>query len=326
MENIEESEKEAKEPQPEPINVDELKREVEEAKERVKRDVEEVRDIIKRIAEEAGGMGKAKVEEAMQQAERRIAETAQRVERRIEKAVGAMTKSATGAGSVVTRELDFSDFTNVEVSHAFKVEITRSDSYSVSITANETLFDYIDVTKSGNTLKISRKAHDFPWSTSVEARITMPTLNKLRLSGATKGLARGFSSQEDFDLNLSGASTLDIEMEAGKTKLEISGASRLSGSLKVGDAEFTLSGAGRAALSGSANNVVLSAWGASKLDLPDFTLNDTSVQLKGASKATCGQCCGNLDLDLSGASRLEYGGNPTIRDIKVSGASTLRRR
>jgi len=157
------------------------------------------------------------------------------------------------------------------------------------------------------------------------ARIAMPTLNKLRLSGATRSIVRGFSSQEGFDVNLSGASRLDIDMETGEAKFEVSGASRVSGSMKVGDAEFTLSGASRAELIGSASNVVLSAWGASRLDLANFALNDMSVELKGASRAMI-NVNGKLDLDMSGASRLNYIGNPTLRDVNVSGASRLSHR
>jgi len=304
-------------------DVDDLKREAEETKEKIKKDIEEAGDIFRRIAEESAQIGTGKAEEAMQRAEKWIEKMTEGVEKRFEKAMGRVIKTSSDDGQIITREFDFSDFTNVEVSHAFRVEITRSDSYQISITASAKLFDYIDVSKSGNTLKISRKPYHRPTSTTPEVRINMPILNKLRLSGATKGTVAGFSSQEDFDLNVSGASGLDIDMEAGKTKLEISGASRISGNVKVADAEFTLSGASRAKLSGSANNIVLNAWGASRLDLADFTLNDTSVSLKGASRATCGECCGNLDLDLSGASKLDYCGNPTMRDINVSGASTL---
>ena len=308
-------------------DVDDLKREAEEAKEKIKKDIEEAGDILRRIAKESAQIGTGKAEEGMQRAEKWTEKMTERVEKRFEKAMGRVIKTSSDDGRIITRELDFSDFTNAEVSHAFRVEITRSDSYQISITASAKLFDYIDVSKSGNTLKISRKPYHFPTRTAPgEVRINMPILNKLRLSGATKGTVAGFSSQEDFDLNVSGASGLDIDMEAGKTKLEISGASRVSGNVKVADAEFTLSGASRAKLSGSANNIVLNAWGASRLDLADFTLNDTSVSLKGASRATCGECCGNLDLDLSGASKLDYCGNPTMRDINVSGASTLNRK
>ena len=304
-------------------DMDSLKRAAEEAEEKIKKDIEEAGDILRRIAEESAHQGKGKAEEAMQRAEKWIEKMTERVEKRFENAIGRVIKISGNNGGVITREFDFSDFTNVDVSHAFRVEITHSDSYQVSITASAKLFDYIDVSKSGNTLKISRKPYHFPTRTVPDVRINMRILNKLRLSGATKGTVAGFSSQENFDLNVSGASGLDLDMEAGKTRLEISGASRVSGNVKVADAEFTLSGASRAKLSGLANDIVLNAWGASRLDLADFTVNDTNVSLQGASRATCGECCGNLDLDLSGASKLDYCGNPTMRDINVSGASTL---
>lgn len=311
-------------------NIDELKKEAKDAIEKVKKDIGEVREILRKIAGEAKGVSKAKLAERLQWAERRIEDTAQRVESRIEQAVAMMTKSptaesSTGSGSVVTREMDFTDFINVEVSHAFKVEIIRSDSYRVALTASEKYLEHIDVIKSGNTLKISLKALRFHVRPTLEARIAMPALNKLRLSGATRGTVKGFGSQESFDLNLSGASRLQVEMKAGETKLEVSGASRLSGNMEVGDTEFTFSGASRAELSGSANNTVLNAWGASKLALADFAINDASVNLKGASQAVV-NVNGKLDLDLSGASRLNYIGNPTLRDINVSGAATLSQR
>ena len=306
-------------------NIDELKREAEEAKERLKRDTEEVREILRKIAIEVGGLGKTKAEEAMQQAERRVGETAQRVATRIEKAIARMAELSIEAGSVATKELDFSDFTNVEIGHAFKAEIICSDSHSVAIMTSEQLLDHINVTKSGNTLKISLNPLSFHIRPTLEAKITMPTLNKLRLADATKGIVRGFSSQEDFALNLSGSSTLDIDMEAGEAKLEVSGASKISGYMKVGDAEITLSGASKAELTGSANNVTLNAWGASWLDLAGFVLNDMDVNLKGASQATV-NLNGKLDLDLNGCSRLCYAGSPTMRNVNVSGASTLSQR
>jgi len=306
-----------------------------EAKENVKEDIAEVRQLLKKIAKEASEGVKGDIAEARETLrniaeearEGGIKETTQRVGRKLEKAMAIMTESAIDTGSVVTREMDFSDFANVEVDCAFRVEITHSDSYRVTVTANKKLFDHIDVTKSGNTLRVSLKLFHlrFYMRPILEVRIAMPILNRLRLAGATRSMVRGFSSQEGLDLNLSGASRLDVDMEAGEAKCEVSGASRVSGSMKVGDAEFTLSGASRAELSGSANNVILSAWGASKLDLADFTLNDASVHLKGASRAMI-NVNGKLDLDMSGASRLNYIGDPTLRDVSVSGASRLRHR
>lgn len=303
-------------------DIDELRKEAEEAKERMKRDMVEFRDILRKIALEAGENGRTKAEAAMYRAERRIEETVSRVETRVDKAIAVLSGPETGAGKVVTREFDYSDFTNVEVACCFKVDIARSDSYSVTVTGNESLFDHINIDKSGNTLKISVKPFHFHTRPTLGAHITMPMLNKLRLSAAAKCSVNGFSSPEKLDVNLSGASTLDIDIEAGKTKVEVSGASKLHGNMTLGDSEFTLSGASRMELKGSARNVELNAWGASRLEMAGYALEDAKIDLKGASQAGV-SVSGKLDLDISGSSRLTYCGSPTIGSVKVSGASTL---
>ena len=46
-----------------------------------------------------------------------------------------------GSGSLVTRDMDFTGFTAIEVGNSFEVRITRSESYNVSITADDNVFD-----------------------------------------------------------------------------------------------------------------------------------------------------------------------------------------
>ena len=307
------------------MSVDDLRREAEEVKERVRRDIFDFRDILRRMSEEAGETGRRRVTASIHHAEKRIEETVQRVESHIDQAISVMVGPSTGKGNVVTRKMDFTDFTNVEVGSCFRVDIKRTDSHSVTISGNEEVFDYVNVAKSGNTLKISIKPLTFFTRPNLQAGIAMPKLNKLRLGGAAICTVSGFSSDDAFDLNISGSSVLHVDIEAGKTKVEVSGAGRLRGKMKLADAEFTLSGASRAELSGAANNVVLSAWGASRLDLADFILNDTGINLKGASEASV-TVNGKLDMDLSSGSRLYYSGNPTMGKINVSGASTLSQR
>ncbi|UCB42370.1 MAG: DUF2807 domain-containing protein [Dehalococcoidales bacterium] len=314
------------------MDIDELRREAEEGKERLKRDIFEFRDILRRMAEEVKETRGNRAEASICRAEKRIEEMVQQVESRIDKAILVMVGSSSGKRKMIAREMDFSDFTNIEVSSCFKVSITRADSYSVNVAANEKLFDCINVSKSGSTLKMSIKPLPLPARPNLlsprpdlRAEITMPELHKLRLGSAATCIVSGFNSNDGLDLNVTGNSALDIDIEAGKTKVEISGASRLRGKMKLADTEFTLSGASRAELNGSAKNVVLNAWGASRLDLADFVLNDTGVNLKGASEATI-KVNGRMDLDLSGGSRLYYNGSPTMGKINVSGTSTLGQR
>jgi hypothetical protein len=217
--------------------------------------------------------------------------------------IGGIRGVVTGSRNLETREFEFTGFTRVEVGSAFEVEIAQSDSYSVSITADDNLFDYITVSKSGETLKIRLKWGYNYISTTQRARITMPDLYGLELSGATRGNVQGFSSSHDFILDLSGAS-------------------RLTGDITAGNADIDISGASTVQLEGSASDIVVDASGASRVKLADFVVNNADVRLSGASSGTV-NLDGRLDANLSGASTLNYSGNPTLGSIKTSGGSTL---
>ena len=211
----------------------------------------------------------------------------------------------TGSLNTATWEYEFADFTNIEVSSAFTVYVSKSNSYSVSITANENLLDYLNVYQRGDTMYIGLKLANYR-NIRHQANITMPLLLNLELSRASKGNLRccpKFSSANPF-------------------KLGLSGASRLSGSIEAGHCNFNLSGASTVKLAGSGNDADINASGASNVELADFPINNVEVKLSGASSAAV-NVNGRLDANLSGASHLEYIGEPTLGSIKTSGGSTV---
>ena len=240
---------------------------------------------------------------------------------------GLLAGCAPGSGNLNTQEFNFSDFTRVEVGYAFQVEIVQSDSYRVSVTADDNLFEHIEVSQEGETLKVGLKLPTSrPLFTTLRAEITMPELYGLHLSGATRGTVSGFSSTENFDIEVSGASSLDLaEMSAGDVTFDISGASKVTGGITGGDAEFDVSGASSIELQGSASDLVIEASGASRVELDNFPVNNADVTLGGASRGTV-NLDGTLDADLSGASKLSYIGEPTMGTINTSGGSTVSKK
>jgi len=211
------------------------------------------------------------------------------------------------AGNPKTETMSFSDFTALEVGSAFQVNIEKSDAYSVKITASESIFDRVQVTKTGETLKIEVLPGFFFGTFELKAEITMPMLSRLDLSGATKGTADGFSSTEQFVAKLSGASSLEM------TNFELR------------DVDFELSGASHLIAAGTGSDLVSDVSGASNLDLTNFHLNDANVTLSGASHATI-NLDGRLDVDASGLSSLEYIGEPTLGTINTSGGSSVNKK
>ena len=239
---------------------------------------------------------------------------------------GCIGVLVTGSGNLKTEEMDFSEFTRVEVGSAFEVEITQSDSYSVSITADDNLFKHIEVSKEGKILKIGLKPRITFGSVTLKAKITMPQLRGLGLSGATRGTVSGFSSTENLDIDVSGASSVELaDVSAGDVKFDVSGASKVTGDIIAGDTDFDIDGASTVQLEGSAGDMVVEAGGASRVKLSGFTINNANINLSGASTGTV-NLDGRLDANLSGASKLEYIGEPTLGTMNITGASTLNKK
>lgn len=228
-------------------------------------------------------------------------------------------------GPITTRSYDFSDFSRIEIGDAFELTVTRADTYSVAITAREGLFDHINVAQHGDTLKIDLQGFFLNFSHSGQATITMPELRGLELSGAAEADVSGFTSGQDLDVQLTGASRLDLAMETGEFSAELSGASQLTGSLAATATDIVLSGASRIELEGSGGDLRLEGSGASRAKLADFPVGDADIVLSGASHASL-DISGRLDVDLSGASQVDYSGNPTLGDSDISGGSQLERR
>jgi hypothetical protein len=210
-----------------------------------------------------------------------------------------------GSGNVVSEEMALADFTSIEAANAFEVDITQSDTFAVTIRVDDNILDLVDVSKEGDTLRIGlEQGVSLRGDVTLEAEITMPELEGLELSGASKASVSGFQSSGQLDIGLSGASSLDGDLEAGDIDINASGASKI-------------------VLEGSATEAIIEGSGASGLDLADFTVDTAEVKLSGASDATV-RAQERIDpVDVSGASRLRYLGDPSLGDVTTSGASTV---
>ena len=211
-----------------------------------------------------------------------------------------------GSGNLETEEYPFTDFTEVEIGSAFDFEIDQASSYSVSITADDNIIDHVQVSQVGQTLKIGFGLLRPIGGVTLRASVTMPQLSALTASGATRGMVSGFSSTEDLNV-------------------AVSGASRVTGDITAGNVQFGISGASTIQLEGSADNMDATASGASHLNLDDFVVNNADDNLSGASSGTV-NLDGRLDANLSGASNLWYIGEPAMGDIDTSGASAVRKK
>lgn len=212
-----------------------------------------------------------------------------------------------GSRNLETEGYVFANFTRVEISSAFEFEIKQSSSYSINVTADDNVIDYVQVSQDGQTLKIRLGTVPSLRLVTLKASVTMPQLGGLTVSGASRGTVSEFSSTEGLNIT-------------------VSGASRVTGDIfTAGDIEFDVSGASTIQLQGFADNMVAVVSGASRFNLGEFTINNVNVNISGASTGTI-NLNGRLDANISGASTLLYIGEPIMGTINTSGASTISKK
>ncbi len=188
-----------------------------------------------------------------------------------------------GSGTMKTDVRDLSGFSAIDVSGAFEVEIVAQKDFSVEVEADDNLLEFIKTEIKGDTLKI-KSTKRLKSSGPLKVRITVPNIESLDLSGASKVTLANLNS-DSLHLDSSGASKITIEGITKSFEIEMSGAS--------------------------------------KLDAENLKAENVSVDSSGASSAHV-YVTNELKANLSGATNVTYSGSPKSVQKKASGASSVR--
>ena len=186
-----------------------------------------------------------------------------------------------------TRQFTAGNFSKVDVSGAFVVRFRKGDTYKVVADGREKDLDDVKVDVDGNTLEVSMERNGlFDWSNRkrIGLTITVPAINDLKLSGASKASLAGFGNFDNLNLDMSGACRTVFDGQVKK--------------LTIG-----LSGASNAILRGHADQLDADLSGASKIEATSLSVDKAQVEASGASHANLGQV-GKLDSEASGASKV----------------------
>ena len=187
-----------------------------------------------------------------------------------------------GSGNLKTEKRDVPAFSVVKSGGAAEVEIAVGGAQSLEIETDDNLLELTKTYVKGDTLFIEREGN-IRTKTPLRIRISVPTLDGLDLSGASKGNVTNIKTDK-FDLELSGASRLTISGEADSLDADLSGAS----SLEAGELRTAY----------------------------------TTIEASGTSRANV-FATDILTAEASGASRVAYAGNPQSIVKDVSGASSV---
>lgn len=186
-----------------------------------------------------------------------------------------------GSGVAASEKRDESEFKSVDVGGVFQVEITAQKDYSVEVSADDNLLQYIKTEVEGDTLKISTEKR-INSQTPIIVRISAPNIEHVDASGASKVTVNGLKNSK-FGLDTSGASKVDLSGETASLTIDVSGASKIDAeNLIAARANVGASGASKVTLNAS-EELIADASGASKIS---YAGNPKNVEKKSSGASS----------------------------------------
>ena len=186
-----------------------------------------------------------------------------------------------------TRTFALKNFTDIDASGGFIVKIVSGDTFSVTAKGRDDDFSNVKVEVDGRTLKAYVDRNENFGGDSREPiglTVTMPTVEKVSLSGASQAKLSGFKALKTLDLVLTGACKADINATTT-------------------DLNLVLTGGSNARLSGRADQFTANLTGACTVDATDITIDRAKIDATGASTVELGTVR-SLSSNATGASKI----------------------
>jgi hypothetical protein len=161
------------------------------------------------------------------------------------------------------------------------------------------MIDNVTTEVRGSTLEISSKG--LKDTDELNIYITIPEVKSIETSGAAELESEGIISSNDLWVTCSGASNVDLSMDAVNLETSVSGAAELT-------------------LEGTATNHKSDVSGAASLHATDLQTEKSNITVSGAASAHI-NAKDEITGDVSGAGHLDYTGNPENRLMVVNEAS-----
>ena len=203
----------------------------------------------------------------------------------------------------IRQDINLINFDQIRTGSAFKVNVIQGSNFRITAIGDRTDVNDLDFYVRNGVLNGGYRNNSRNNRYNMRIDITLPSLSAVDFSGATTAEVGNFNANT-FNVILSGASKLNLDIKTQKMNIDISGASQFS--------PF-----------GNAQKVSGDLSGASQLNAFGFLSDEVNVNVSGASNARV-DVVKYLKVSASGASKVRYRGNPTT-EISSSGASVVEK-
>ncbi len=207
------------------------------------------------------------------------------------------------SGKATTEQRNVDDFSKLELKGTFKVIISQDSFSMMKITADENVIKQVKSRVSGKTLhvELDKKLCD---SGVVEIALSSKMWESIEASGEFDITGANVINTDNLDIDLSGASKINLNLMVSRLKTKASGSSEII-------------------LSGQARQHIINLSGSNSTEAFDFIVSDYKIETSGSSKLNI-NVLNNLEVKSSGVSDISYKGTPKNISNSKSGSAILK--
>jgi len=204
-----------------------------------------------------------------------------------------------------SRDFAVKPFDEIKLSGPIRLVMRQDSSFKVNVQADSAVIDLVKVEVSGHELQLKLDAKKYCGKDSIIISAGIGDLKKLKAEGAGHIYTSSLITVNELDMNLSGATMLMMQMNAGKLTTTTDGAANL-------------------ALLGQAGVYHLKSKGAVEVTAFDFVTGVSDIDVEGVAKLKI-NVLNELKIKSTGAATISYKGSPKKLEEKKTGTYKLEK-
>jgi hypothetical protein len=228
-----------------------------------------------------------------------------------------------GTGQSIDKKINVSDFKGIDVSGGFDVILVQGSSESLTLTAQENLFEYITANVDNGTLKIYTRNNIRP-TEPMKARITLKNISNLKVSGGGDTYSETTLNVEALDVYISGGGDFSSVINSEVLKCNISGGGDTEIGGKTEDYYITVSGGGDLESKVSAGTISCRIAGGGDLYLRnEVQASEADIEINGGGDVDMKVSSEKLRCSVSGGGDALISGQASEFEININGGGDV---
>ncbi len=212
----------------------------------------------------------------------------------------------TGSGKIISEKRTVGNFTGINVSNAFEVEVKIGPVQEVTVDADDNLIKYIQTEVSGSSLRIKTEDLHNLHNAHLKVYITTPEVKAITASAAAS------------------VKVLDLVKAAGALSFDVSSAAHIEAEVDAPEVKAGASSAGSVTLRGKTKNCKAEASSGAVIKASDLLSENTDVSVSSGATARV-YASVSLVVEASSGGAVMYYGAANVKQSTSSGGSVKKK-